>query len=68
MMNTEDLDTDLLMSSEGRKGKMKYNIILIKYNDSIYVLPTEQKPIRFKIKENDYDIKEENYNENISSN
>lgn len=47
---------------------MKYNIILIEYNDSIYVLPTEQKPIRFKIKENDYDIKEENYNENISNN
>lgn len=46
---------------------MKYNIILIEYNDSIYVLPTEQKPIRFKIKEND-DIKEENYNENIGSN
>ena len=47
---------------------MKYNIILIEYNGSIYVLPMEQKPIRFKIKENDYDIKEENYNENISSN
>lgn len=47
---------------------MKYNIILIEYNDSIYILPTEQKLIRFKIKENDYNIKEEDYNENIGSN
>lgn len=46
---------------------MKYNIILIEYNDSIYVLPTEQKSIRFKIKENDYDIKEENTNESTGS-
>ncbi|MGN1363328.1 MAG: hypothetical protein ACI4VU_06460 [Methanobrevibacter sp.] len=29
------------------------NFTCLKNNDSIYVLPTEQKPIRFKIKEND---------------
>lgn len=32
---------------------MKYNIILIEYSNSFYIIPTEQKPIRFKTKEND---------------
>lgn len=32
---------------------MKYNVILIEYNNSFYIIPTEQKSIRFKIKEND---------------
>ena len=32
---------------------MKYNIIFIEYNNSFYIIPTEQRPIRFKIKEND---------------